>query len=364
MPTWEIRVRRLSEQTRADDTRTVGAYEVLHDGARATNTIRVDGFDVPLFGTTAESCGPSQNDAPATPDNPSRIVAKSYRLATSGGPEYLTRNYRADEQIAPAMPGIELLDTGNRFAIIIHPGKGVFLSSIGCINLCKELPNAEENIDYRGSRRRVIALIEDMKQVLGGIPAAGDQPIPGASIAIDESALAAAQPPASFVAASNPPTVAGNGIGWPLAHNVIRRGINNHTFGMVRNGGARPHQGWDFHAPVNTPCFAICDGKVALVYESGDYGKVAVLAFPFKGRNLYAAYAHLNAIDVRTGQTVTKGQRIGLTGNTGNARGMTGPDQHLHFEIRTVPRPGRGLADRMSPKDVFGVCPLSAAVEA
>ena len=364
MPTWEIRVRRLSEQTRGSKTRTVGAYQVFHHGMPATNTVRVDGIDVPLFGTTAESRGPSQNDKPATEDDPSRILAKSYRLATSGGPDYLTQDYRPDLEIAAPMPGIELLDTGKRFAILIHPGKNVFLSSIGCINLCTSLPGANENIDYPGSRRRVIALIEDMKQVLGSFPTAGDRPIAGASMVIDESALVMAKPPASPAEASNPPSVAGNGIGWPLARNVIRRGIENNTFGMVRNGGTRPHQGWDFEAPAGTPCFAISDGKVELVYESIDYGKVAVLAFPFKGRNLYAAYAHLSAIEVKDGQAVAKGQRIGLTGNTGNARTMRGPDQHLHFEIREVPRPGKGLSGRKSPMEVFGRCPLKEAVQA
>ena len=115
MPTWEIRVSRQSEQTRGNKRRTVGTYRVFHDGVPVTHTVRVDGFDVALSGTTAESSGPSQNDTPATEANPSRIVARTYRLATSGGPEYVTHGYRQDLQIRAPMPGIELLDTGNRF---------------------------------------------------------------------------------------------------------------------------------------------------------------------------------------------------------------------------------------------------------
>ena len=360
---WELEVNRLCEQTNGSRTRTVGTYQVFHDGVAATHRIRVDGVDVPLSGTTAESRGPSQNDRPATNANPSRILATSYRLATSGGPEYVTNDYRQDLTIAAPMPGIELLDTGNRFAILIHPGKHVFLSSIGCINPCTNLPDPEEIISYPGSRRRVIALIEDMKRFLGSIPAAGDSPIPGASLVIGEDALDVAEPRSSPVSAATP-AAAGNGISWPLAHNVIRRRIANNTFGMVRNGGRRPHQGWDFEAKVGTPCFAISDGKIALVYESGDYGKVAVMAFPFEGKTLYAAYAHLSAVDVSAGKAVARGQRIGLTGNTGNAKSMRGPDQHLHFEIRTMPRPGKGLSDRISPIKVFGRCPLHEAVEA
>ena len=165
----------------------------------AGHTVTVDGVATPLSGTTAESRGPSQNAKPATKGNPSRIVAKKYPLATSGGPEYMTHGYRQDLSIAKPMPGIELLDTGNRTAILVHPGKNAFLSSIGCINLCTRLPDADELISYAGSRRRVIALIEDMKTFLGNVPPSGDKPIPGASITIDEDALVTAKPQATAV---------------------------------------------------------------------------------------------------------------------------------------------------------------------
>lgn len=155
-------------------------------------------------------------------------------------------------------------------------------------------------------------------------------------------------------------------IGWPLKHNRIRRGSVSNTFGMVRrkaDGSKRPHQGWDFEAAVGTPCFAIADGAVAMTYFSKDYGNVAVLSFEHDGQMRFAAYAHLSAIDVKTGLRVTKGQRIGLTGDSGNAKGMAGPDQHLHFEIRTEPRPGLGLAGRVSPLEIFRQVPLDKAVD-
>lgn len=160
-------------------------------------------------------------------------------------------------------------------------------------------------------------------------------------------------------------------IGWPLARNRIRRGMVNHTFGMVRrnaDGSRRPHQGWDFEAEAGTPCFAIADGTIEAVREAGAYGKQIVLrfAYDFDGDGdrdmLFAFYAHLSRFDVRQGQHVARGQQIGLTGNTGNATSMRGPDQHLHFEIRTVALAGLGLANRYSPLAVFGECPLGAPV--
>ena len=184
---WEIHIRRVLEQARGSKTRTVGTYQIFHDGV-AASSIRIGDRDVPLSGTCAESRGPSQNAAPATTENPSRILAGRYPLKTSGGPTYVTNGFRGDLQIKPQMPGIELRKTGNRTDILIHPGKDEFLSSIGCINLCTSLPDANENIDYAGSRRRVIALIEDMKAFLGNVSASGDVPILNAFAVIDESA--------------------------------------------------------------------------------------------------------------------------------------------------------------------------------
>ncbi len=195
MPKWEIRIERKLEQTHGKK-RTVGTYQVFHDGQKATGTVRVDGQEVPLFGTTAEAGGPSQNAKTAEEGFPTRVVAKTYPMQTSGGPTYVTHGYRQDETIAEKMPGLELTNTGRRSAILIHPGKDEFRSSIGCINLCTHLNTPQEIISYKGSRRRVIALIEDMKQFLGNLPAAGDKPIPNAFVVIGENALAKPAAPA------------------------------------------------------------------------------------------------------------------------------------------------------------------------
>lgn len=187
---WELHVQRVKEQTRGNKTRTVGTYQVFHDGTPAA-AITVGGVQVPLSGTTAESKGPGQNDTPATNAKPSRIRPGRYPLKTSGGPTYVTNGFRGDLQIKPQMPGVELRKTGNRADIIIHPGKNEFLSSIGCINPCTSLPNADEKIDYSGSRRRVIAIIEDMKQFLGNVPTGGDVAILNAFAIIDGEPMAA-----------------------------------------------------------------------------------------------------------------------------------------------------------------------------
>lgn len=150
-------------------------------------------------------------------------------------------------------------------------------------------------------------------------------------------------------------------IAWPLQSNRIRRDMTNHTFGMVRNGGSRPHQGWDLVAVPMTPCFAIADGEIVLTYFQRDYGKVLVLKFETSRQTLYAAYCHLALWVARQGDQVRKGDLVGYTGNSGNAVSMRGEDQHLHFEIRTAIRPGRGLADRIDPKELYGRVPIGWA---
>lgn len=85
------------------------------------------------------------------------------------------------------------------------------------------------------------------------------------------------------------------------------------------------HTGLDFAAPMGTPIVAVDDGKVVAAGPAGAYGTMIEVAHGDGTRSLYA---HLSGIDVRKGQQVARGERIGALGNTGNS---TGP--HLHFEI-------------------------------
>ena len=151
-------------------------------------------------------------------------------------------------------------------------------------------------------------------------------------------------------------------VAWPLAYNLIRGRSTNNTFGMVRrykDGKPKPHQGWDFEAAIGTGVYAIAAGKVEYVkLNVGDYGTQICHSFEWQGRTLYAYYAHLSTVQVAAGADVGQGEMIGATGNTGNARSLPAREDHLHFEIRERPRCGLGLAGRISPFKVYGVCPL------
>ncbi|BDH06403.1 transglycosylase family protein [Streptomyces seoulensis] len=95
------------------------------------------------------------------------------------------------------------------------------------------------------------------------------------------------------------------------------------------------HTGVDFLVPTGTSVHAVADGLVVSAGWGGSYGYQVVVRH-HDGR--YSQYAHLSAISVRSGQSVSVGQRIGRSGSTGN---VTGP--HLHFEVRTGPGFGSDL---------------------
>ncbi|MFD9818750.1 transglycosylase family protein [Streptomyces violascens] len=92
------------------------------------------------------------------------------------------------------------------------------------------------------------------------------------------------------------------------------------------------HTGVDFPVATGTSVKAVTSGTVVEAGWGGSYGYQVVIHHP-DGR--YSQYAHLSAVNVKAGQKVNTGQRIGRSGATGNA---TGP--HLHFEIRTGPAYG------------------------
>jgi murein DD-endopeptidase MepM/ murein hydrolase activator NlpD len=140
----------------------------------------------------------------------------------------------------------------------------------------------------------------------------------------------------------------------PLDTMKIRRQIPNHTYGMVRNNGTRPHQGWDLSAPVGTPVYAITQGRIRDVREGGAYGVRITLEFQHDGRTLYAIYAHLSAVACADGQSVQEGDLLGFTGKTGNASSLPAADDHLHFEIRSRFDAGTGLGGRVDPGTLLG----------
>jgi murein DD-endopeptidase MepM/ murein hydrolase activator NlpD len=121
---------------------------------------------------------------------------------------------------------------------------------------------------------------------------------------------------------------------WPEPTSVQTQPFGPSTFWFEPpyGGYSHFHTGIDMSAPEGTAVLAADDGVVILAGGSVvngalvGYGNYVVIAH---SGGLTTLYGHLLRIMVRTGDTITQGQAIGLEGSTGNSTGA-----HLHFELR------------------------------
>ncbi len=90
-------------------------------------------------------------------------------------------------------------------------------------------------------------------------------------------------------------------------------------------GASTYHKGVDWATPVGTAVVASSSGVVTRAGWGSGYGYCVYIRHP-DGRE--TRYGHLSKVLVSSGQSVSQGQKIALSGNTGVS---TGP--HLHFEI-------------------------------
>lgn len=92
------------------------------------------------------------------------------------------------------------------------------------------------------------------------------------------------------------------------------------------------HTGIDFGMPVGTQLNSITEGTVVDTSFDKSYGNKVVIEYTHNGVKYQDWYCHLDKAEVAKGAEVRPGQKIALSGNTGNS---TGP--HLHLETRIAP---------------------------
>jgi len=116
---------------------------------------------------------------------------------------------------------------------------------------------------------------------------------------------------------------------WPVI-GTLESGVGGRR-NPFSGRGYEYHEGQDIDAEYGTPVQAAASGKVTIAGRQRGYGNVVYVDH---GAGLSTRYGHLSQINVAVGQSVTRGQTIGLVGSTGRS---TGP--HLHYEVRINNQP-------------------------
>lgn len=126
----------------------------------------------------------------------------------------------------------------------------------------------------------------------------------------------------------------------PIGDNDVNYVARTYPYGSTE-GGKQIHLGVDLENPTGTNIIAAADG---VVYYAGSdagtqfgpttnyYGNLVVIQHAFNspdGKPVYSLYGHMQRVDVQAGQTVKRGDSLGIVGSTGVAFGP-----HLHFEVR------------------------------
>jgi len=174
----------------------------------------------------------------------------------------------------------------------------------------------------------LIMTLEEQESILAGQDAAIQKAIELENQRQREAAAAASR------------KTSGGGGGPAVAAPPVSSGtFTRPASGRVSSGfGYRSFNGGSFHYGVDiaqggtVPIVAAADGVVIRSYYSTSYGNAIMIAHSVNGQTYTTVYAHLSSRAVGDGAVVSKGQQIGLMGNTGDSYG-----QHLHFELHRGP---------------------------
>lgn len=115
----------------------------------------------------------------------------------------------------------------------------------------------------------------------------------------------------------------------PASSGMLQMPANGRITSGIGQRWGTFHAGIDIaNKAANVPIVAAADGVVIRSYYSSSYGNAIFIAHSINGQTYTTVYAHMSNRSVSSGQVVSRGQRIGTMGNTGQSYG-----QHLHFEL-------------------------------
>lgn len=113
-----------------------------------------------------------------------------------------------------------------------------------------------------------------------------------------------------------------------LAGRPVETGWASSSYGVRKdpfNANPRMHRGLDYASAEGNPVIATGAGIVTYAGNRGAYGKFIEIDH---GGGIRTRYAHMQRLDVKVGDVVTRGQHIAAVGSTGRS---TGP--HVHYEV-------------------------------
>jgi murein DD-endopeptidase MepM/ murein hydrolase activator NlpD len=113
------------------------------------------------------------------------------------------------------------------------------------------------------------------------------------------------------------PSRGSGSLGWPA--------VGGYISSYQGNRWGKFHRGIDIARPSNYNILSADNGTVSFAGRKGGYGNLVRINH---NNGMETLYAHLDSIDVKVGQTVAKGQKIGVMGQTGDSTGI-----HLHLEV-------------------------------
>nr|MBN1228786.1 M23 family metallopeptidase [Anaerolineae bacterium] len=124
------------------------------------------------------------------------------------------------------------------------------------------------------------------------------------------------------------PSGAAISLKWPTDFPAVVQGFGENPE-LYRRWGLPGHEGIDIRAPINANIYACAEGYVYRIHNGTGGHPYGIHVRVRHDGGFRTVYAHLNQVNVRTGQYVQPGDVIGLAGSTGNSDGG-----HLHLVLK------------------------------
>ncbi len=198
----------------------------------------------------------------------------------------------------------------------------------------KEQKEAEEEAEKLKLRREALAVvISDKKAMINNLSATEkelqeeveDLRETDSNIRAQLKKIREAKIPVNVIDQGNSYSgaVGGGGLSYPIKHVATSA-----TYGQAgRYWSLGYHTGLDFVCSDGTAIYAAATGQVVESGFSRAYGWHVIIYHP--DLRIFTLYAHASSLEVSYGEYVSRGERIMLSGHSGN---VTGP--HMHFEVR------------------------------